>query len=154
MPVSTYKREAYHARVNTLNVNCVFCKIVRKEAPAGIVYEDAQTMAFMDIRPVSEGHMLIIPKQHFEDVFDTPEEIVAYVHRITKRIAAAVKEATGAEGISIVQQNGKAAGQDIFHLHVHIIPRFEGRETTRFSRASIASRESLEEGAARIRQHL
>ncbi len=133
---------------------CVFCRIASREANGSIVYEDEEAMAFMDIRPVSEGHTLVIPKRHYEDVFEMPEETIAHVHRVAKRIAAAVKKATGAEGISIVQQNGRAAGQDVFHLHVHVIPRFEGQETKRFSRATAASMDSLEEVAARIRQHL
>ena len=95
---------------------CIFCKIVRKEAPSSILYEDAQVLAFMDIRPVSEGHVLIIPKQHYVDIFDIPEELLAQTHKVTKKISAAVKQATKADGISIVQQNGKAAGQDIFHF--------------------------------------
>jgi histidine triad (HIT) family protein len=119
-----------------------------------MVYEDTQVAVFMDIRPVSEGHTLVIPKQHYEDVYDTPEELIAYVHRVTKRVAAAVKKATGADGISIVQQNGKAAGQDVFHLHVHVIPRFEGQKTTRFSELAGVSRERLEEVAAKIKQFL
>ena len=133
---------------------CIFCKIVRKEAPTSTVYEDEQVMAFMDIRPVSEGHTLIIPKHHYEDIFDTPEELGAYVHKVAKRIAVAVKKATGADGISIVQQNGKAAGQDIFHLHVHVIPRFEGQKMMRFSEVTAVSRQRLEEVAAKIKQHL
>ncbi len=111
-------------------------------------------MVFMDIRPVSEGHTLVIPKQHFVDIYDTPEELLASIHKITKRIALAVKKAVNADGISIVQQNGKAAGQDIFHLHVHIISRFEGRKMPRFSELSEVSREMLDVVAAKIKQRL
>ncbi|MFB3890267.1 MAG: HIT family protein [Candidatus Bathyarchaeia archaeon] len=134
--------------------DCIFCRIARREAPASVVYEDEKVMAFMDIRPVSEGHTLVIPKQHYVDVFDTPEELVAYTHGVTKRIAAAVKKATDADGISIVQQNGTAAGQDIFHLHVHVIPRFESQSMPKFHELKPYSRESLDEAAARIRQAL
>ena len=109
-------------------------------------------MAFMDIRPVSEGHTLIIPKQHYVDIFDTPEDLLATVHIISKRIAAAIKKATKADGISIVQQNGKAAGQDIFHIHVHVIPRFEGAKIPRFSELAVASRDKLDEVAEKIRK--
>ena len=82
--------------------NCIFCKIARKEAEATIVYEDAEIVAFMDIRPVSEGHTLIIPKKHCVDIFDIPEELLEATHKVTKKIAVAVKKATKADGISIV----------------------------------------------------
>jgi histidine triad (HIT) family protein len=137
-----------------MSENCIFCKIVRKEAAASIVYEDAQVMVFMDIRPVNEGHALVIPKQHYEGIFDTPEELVAYIHKITKRIALAAKKATDADGISIIQQNGRAANQDIFHLHVHVIPRFEGQKMARFGELTIVDREKLDAAAAKIIQHL
>jgi histidine triad (HIT) family protein len=137
-----------------MSENCIFCKIVRKEAGASIVYEDAQVMVFMDIRPVNEGHALVIPKQHYEGIFDTPEELIAYTHKIAKRIAIAAKKATNADGISIIQQNGRAANQDIFHLHVHVIPRFEGQKMPRFGELTVAGREKLDAAAARIMQHL
>jgi histidine triad (HIT) family protein len=134
--------------------DCVFCKIVRQQAPASVVYEDEQVAAFMDIRPVTQGHTLVIPKEHFTDIYSTPEELIANVHKITKRLAIAVKKAVNADGISIVQQNEKAAGQDIFHIHVHIIPRFEGRKMPRFSELKEVSREMLDADAVRIRQLL
>ena len=137
-----------------MNENCIFCKIVYKETIASIVYEDEQVLAFMDIRPVNEGHTLVIPKQHFSDIFDIPEELNAYTNRIAKRIAVAVKKATNADGISIIQQNGRAADQDLFHLHVHIIPRFEGRSTLRPRDLSMTSRQQLDQIAARIKLHL
>lgn len=133
---------------------CVFCKIVRKEAPSSVVYEDSEVLVFMDIRPVSEGHTLVIPKQHYENIFETPEEQIAAVLKITKRISAAVKVATNADGISIVQQNGKAAGQEVFHLHVHIIPRFEGVKMPRFGDVKFANRQVLDAAAAKIRSNL
>jgi histidine triad (HIT) family protein len=133
---------------------CIFCKIVRKEAPASVVYEDAQVIAFTDIRPVNEGHTLVIPKKHYEDIFDTPDDLLEATHRVTKKVAVAVKKATKADGISIVQQNGKAAGQEIFHLHVHIIPRFEGRKMPRFSDLAMADRETLDRAAENIKKHL
>ena len=134
--------------------DCIFCRIGRKEAPSSVVFEDAQVMAFMDIRPLAEGHTLVIPKQHFVDIYETPEELIARVHKVTKRVAIAVRKATNADGVSIVQQNGKAAGQDIFHLHVHIIPRFEGRKMPHFGELTVASRESMDQAAERIRSHL
>lgn len=133
-----------------MSERCIFCNIVKKRAPASVVYDDAGVIAFMDIRPVSEGHVLIIPKQHYVDIFDIPDELLAMTHKIAKRIAIAVKSTTKADGISIVQQNGSAAGQDIFHLHVHIIPRFEGRKMPRFGDLGVATRESLDAAAKKI----
>jgi histidine triad (HIT) family protein len=137
-----------------MSEKCVFCKIARKEAGASIVYEDAEIMAFMDIRPVSEGHTLIIPKKHCVDIFDIPEELLGAAHKVTKKIAVAVKKATKADGISIVQQNGKAAGQEIFHLHIHVIPRFEGKKMPRFEELGLADRETLDIAAEKVRQQL
>ncbi len=133
---------------------CIFCKIVRREAASSIVYEDDQVLAFMDIRPVSEGHTLIIPKAHYVDIYDAPEELVCYTHKIAKRIALAVKKVTNADGISIVQQNGEAAGQDIFHMHIHVIPRFKGQKIPHFRELTVMSRDKLEQTADNIRKQL
>jgi len=134
--------------------DCIFCKIARREKEASVVYEDAEVIAFMDIRPLNEGHTLIIPKQHYVDIFDIPEKLLESTHDVTKKIAIAVKKATKADGISIVQQNGAAAGQEIFHLHVHVIPRFEGKKMPRFEELGLAGREMLDEAAAKIKRHL
>lgn len=101
---------------------CIFCKIIRKEVPANIVYEDEKVMAFLSIRPVNAGHTLVVPKKHYENVYEIPEEEIAYLFKIVKRIAHAVKDSTDAEGIRIMQNNGEVAGQVVFHLHVHVIP--------------------------------
>jgi histidine triad (HIT) family protein len=134
--------------------SCIFCQIAQKRVPANLVYEDEKAMAFLDIRPLSEGHTLIIPKSHYENIFGIPEELIMHIHGVTKRVALAVKKVTQADGISIMQQNGKAAGQEIFHLHVHIIPRFEGQKLPKFSETSETSKEKLSQTAAKIRRHL
>jgi histidine triad (HIT) family protein len=101
---------------------CIFCQIIRREAPASIVYEDEQAVAFLSNRPVNVGHVLVAPQKHYENIYEIPEEEAAYLFKIVKKIAQAVKDATGIEGIRIVQNNGKAAGQVVFHFHMHIIP--------------------------------
>jgi histidine triad (HIT) family protein len=137
-----------------MNVNsCVFCKIARKQAPASLVYEDEDVLAFLDKRPLNEGHTLVIPKEHYETIYETPEEQIAYLHKIVKRTALAVKKATKADGISIIQQNGKAAGQEVFHLHVHVIPRYEGQKLPRFGEIPETSREKLDQVASNIKKH-
>jgi len=134
--------------------SCIFCRIAQKQVPASLVYEDENVMAFLDIRPLNEGHSLVIPKAHYESIFDIPQDLISYLHGITKQVALAVKKATKADGISIIQQNGKAANQDIPHLHVHVIPRYEGQKLPSFSETSEANREQLSQTAAKIRKHL
>ena len=134
--------------------SCIFCKIVQKQAQSSIIYEDEAVMVFLDIRPLNLGHTLIIPKAHYVDIFDIPPELLSRIHRVLKQIALVVKKATNADGISIIQQNGKAAGQDIFHLHVHVIPRFEGQKLQSFSELREVDRVSLDEMAKKIKRHL
>jgi histidine triad (HIT) family protein len=134
--------------------DCIFCKIVAKQAPASVVYEDEAVISFLDIRPLNLGHTQVIPKAHFVNIFDIPVELLSRVHVVTKHVAPAVKKATAADGISIIQQNGKAAGQDIFHLHVHVVPRFDGQKLPRFSDLQLVERSKLNDIAKKIRQHL
>jgi histidine triad (HIT) family protein len=134
--------------------NCIFCQIVAKQAPSSILYEDATVIAFLDIRPLNMGHTLVIPKEHFVDIFDTPDKVLAAVHVASKQLAAAVKKATNADGISIIQQSGKAAGQDIFHIHVHVVPRFEGQKLPSFHELKLVDRAELDVMAAKIKAYL
>jgi histidine triad (HIT) family protein len=108
----------------------------------------------MDIRPASEGHTLVIPKKHYETIFEMPEEEVAYLHRIAKRVALVVKKGMKADGISIIQQNGRAAGQDVMHVHVHVIPRYEGQKLPRFEDITEANRTRLDEIAEKLRNYI
>ena len=105
---------------------CLFCKMVAGEIPVTKIYEDEVVFAFLDIGPISDGHTLVIPKQHFENLHDCPSEILA---RITSRIgksAGAVSTAMKSDGYNVLCNNGRAAGQVIEHLHFHIIPRMAG----------------------------
>jgi len=131
---------------------CVFCPIVRKEAPASIVYEDEQVVAFLSNRPVNVGHTLVAPKKHYENIFEIPEEEAAHIFLVAKRVAQAVKDATGIAGIRIVQNNGKDAAQVIFHLHVHIIPLKPSNQPLHDHNFRPA--ELLDEDAKNIRRHL
>ena len=133
---------------------CIFCKIVKKQVPSSIIYEDKTVLAFLDIRPINLGHTLVVPKAHFIDIFDIPENELCNVHKASKLISPAIKKATEADGISIIQQNGKPAGQDIFHLHVHVVPRFEGQKIPNFNDLRPVERDKLDEMAKKIRQHL
>ena len=102
----------------------VFAKIIRRELPADIVYEDADTLAFLDIHPNNPGHTLVVPKKPFRNIFDIDDETLTATWRAVRKIARAVQAATGAEGLNVNTNNGSAAGQIVFHYHVHIIPRF------------------------------
>jgi histidine triad (HIT) family protein len=137
-----------------LDESCIFCKIVSKQAPSSLLYEDEKVIAFLDIRPLNLGHSLVIPKDHFVDIFEIPEKELAEVHEAAKKLSSAIKNATNADGISIIQQNGKAAGQDIFHFHVHIVPRFLGQKLKSFSELAEIDRPILDELAQKIRGHL
>ncbi|MCW4047388.1 MAG: HIT family protein [Candidatus Bathyarchaeota archaeon] len=131
--------------------SCIFCKIAQKKAPASTIYEDEDVMAFLDIRPLAQGHTLIIPKKHYKDIFDTPPELLAKIHKTTQQTAIAVQKATHADGISIFQQNGAAAGQEIFHIHVHVVPRHEGQKLSHFGNTE-ANRQELDQTAAEIKR--
>ena len=131
----------------------VFARIVRGEIPCHKVYEDADTLAFMDIMPQAEGHTLVVPKQAGEDIFSTPPESVAAAIRTVQKVARAIKKAFSPPGIMIAQLNGPAAGQSVFHLHFHVIPRHAGKEF-RIHAAEPADHKLLAEHAARIRAAL
>jgi histidine triad (HIT) family protein len=129
---------------------CAFCKIARKESPASWVYEDEKVIAFLSIRPINVGHTLVVPKKHYENIYEIPEDEVAYLYKIVKKMAYAVMKAVDAEGIRIVQNNGEAAGQVIFHLHVHVIPMNKNQSWVHHARIRDAG--ALGDDAKRIRQ--
>jgi len=103
---------------------CVFCKIVKGELPSNIVYEDDINMVFLDIYPVSKGHLLVIPKEHFESLNDTPERILARTWLLASILGRIYRDYLEAPGVNIVTNSGRAAGQEVFHFHVHVIPRW------------------------------
>jgi len=105
-------------------MECIFCKIINKEIPSDIIYEDDSVVAFMDVRPVSRGHALVVPKKHSADFFDADEATLERLMPSVQKIAKALSTAVNAAGINITTNNGAAAGQVIFHLHFHLIPRF------------------------------
>jgi histidine triad (HIT) family protein len=106
--------------------DCIFCKIVRKEAPAHVVCEDARTLVFMDIFPVTDGHTLIIPKAHCDDIFGAdPGDLRAVMDR-SREVAHAIGRVLAPDGLGVFQLNGAAAGQTVFHYHMHLIPRNHG----------------------------
>jgi histidine triad (HIT) family protein len=133
-----------------MSESCTFCKIARKEAPASIVYEDEEVIAFMSIHPINVGHTLVVPKKHYENIYEISEEEIAYLYKVVKKLAHAVKKAVDAEGIRIVQNNGEAAGQVIFHMHVHIIPMNKENSWLNHPRPRVA--DALNDDAQRIKK--
>lgn len=106
----------------------IFMKIIRREVPAHIVYEDDDTIAFLDAHPNVPGHTLVVPKKFAENIFDVDDANLATVMRTVRKIAPAVRDAVGAHGVHVNSNHGEAAGQIVFHLHFHIIPRHDRKE--------------------------
>ncbi len=134
---------------------CIFCKIVRREMPASIIFEDDVCMAFMDVFPVTEGHSLLIPKKHYVNMFDVDGEVIAHLAKRIADLTRRVKKASGEEGVINIVANGEGAGQEIPHLHFHAIPRSKGSPFGfKFPpdyRDSMADRENLDRMAQKIR---
>jgi histidine triad (HIT) family protein len=135
--------------------NCIFCKIVRREAPASIVVEDAVTVAFLDIRPMAPGHTLVIPKIHATYLEDLPDRSDGPILKTARRVASALRRSgLRCDAVNLWLADGKDAGQQVFHVHMHVIPRFHGdglgiRVGPDYGRTS--TREELEAVAAKIR---
>jgi len=105
---------------------CIFCQIINNEIPSCKVYEDDKTLAFLDINPVNPGHTLVIPKKHYENIEEISEEDLAAVIASVKKVGRLMKDKLGAAGYNVTLNNGAAAGQDVWHLHFHVIPRHDG----------------------------
>lgn len=128
----------------------IFTRIVNGEIPAAKLYEDDQTLAFLDVSPATRGHALVICKQELPGLLDLPPELAAAVARTTQRVARAIVAALCPDGLNIVQNNGAAAGQTVPHYHVHIIPRWEGDGALRHWAPTSVSPEELRDTAAQI----
>jgi histidine triad (HIT) family protein len=133
--------------------NNVFAKILRGEIPSVKVFEDAATLAFMDVMPQAEGHVLIIPKEAAENIYDLSPAGAAAMMATTQKVANAVQKGLGAPGIMLAQLNGTAAGQSVFHVHFHVIPRHAGVDMHLHARDMVDSKK-LETVAAKIRSAL
>lgn len=103
--------------------NCIFCKILKNEIPSSTVYEDDKFRAIMDIGPVSKGHVILLAKEHTANLLEADDELLSAALPAVKKVAKAVKKTVGCDGINILQNNGEEAGQTVFHLHIHVIPR-------------------------------
>lgn len=131
---------------------CVFCRDVIRDRKASIIFENINVMAFMDIAPVEAGHVLVVPKEHYENIMDIDEWSYLEVHRIAKKLSPAIVRAVEAEAVNIGQNNGACANQRVFHYHLHIIPRYCDRRLE-WSRRTVRDSE-LEEVAKKIREEM
>jgi histidine triad (HIT) family protein len=134
--------------------DCIFCRIMAGQIPAARVHEDELTLAFMDIGQVNPGHVLVAVKPHVEDIFGLDDALAAAVFRTTARVARAVNQAFAPQGVTLYQANGAAAGQTVFHFHLHIVPRHDKDGMELVWPAKNPPREQLEANAARIRTAL
>ena len=134
--------------------DCVFCRIVARQIPATVVHEDEHTLAFMDLGQVNPGHVLVAVKAHAENLYALNDAQAGAVLRAAARVARAIRAAFKPEGLSVYQANGKAAGQTVFHYHVHLVPRHEGDGMALSWPVKNPARDKLEEYAARIRASL
>ena len=106
--------------------NCIFCLIAKGDIPSATLYEDEKFRVILDLGPAARGHALVIPKEHYADLFEIPADLAAEAVKLAKRLLPAMKEALSCDGFQLVQNNGEAAGQTVFHYHVHLIPRYTG----------------------------
>ena len=112
---------------------CIFCKIVRGEIPSFKVYEDERVYAFADINPITDGHTLIIPKTHAENLWEISDKNITAIHRASKKIAAAMQAVLGGVGIAVLQLNGKVVNQVVMHYHLHLIPKAKNGPTLKMT---------------------
>lgn len=105
---------------------CIFCDLIRGAAEVSVCYEDSDALAFMDIQPVNLGHTLVVPREHYESLLDLPNELGMHLFKVAMELGPAIRRVSGADGMNIVVNSGAAAGQDVFHYHVHLIPRRAG----------------------------
>lgn len=134
--------------------NCIFCKIANGEIPSSTIYEDNDFRVILDLGPASKGHALILPKEHFKDVCELDEAVAAKVLPLGAKIGAAMMKSLGCAGFNLVQNNGVAAGQTVFHFHVHVIPRYENGPQMVTWTPCEESAEVLAETAAKIKSAL
>lgn len=112
------------------NENCIFCKIAAGEIPSATIYEDDDFRVILDIEPASKGHALILPKEHYANLYELPEELASKALIVAKKVIASMTEIVGCDGYNVLQNNGEVAGQTVFHFHIHLIPRYKEDDVT------------------------
>lgn len=133
-------------------MSTIFEKIIAREVPADIVYEDEHVLAFLDIKPVHVGHTLVIPKIPFVNIFDGDEAILAHMMRIAAMLGKRLEKRLGANGVNLIMNNNAAAGQEVFHAHLHVIPRYENDHAFTSPKRSTPTSEEMARVAERLRE--
>ena len=135
------------------STSCIFCDIIHGAAEVSVCYEDGQALAFMDIQPVNHGHTLVVPRQHYESFIDLPHDIGMHLFEVAMKLGPVIRKVSGADGMNLLVSSGAAAGQDVYHFHIHVIPRTTGdgfEVPLPFDGSSMPDRSALEAMAAQI----
>ncbi|MCM1175817.1 MAG: HIT family protein [Blautia sp.] len=132
--------------------NCIFCKIANGEIPSKTLYEDEEFRVILDLGPAAAGHALILPKNHYADLYELPEDTAAHAMLLAKKMAGQITEKLNCDGFNLMQNNGEAAGQTVFHFHMHLIPRYKDDGQKIGWKPGKPSSEELEEIKDRILQ--
>ena len=127
------------------DTNCIFCKIANGEIPSKTLYEDDNFRVILDLGPATKGHALVLPKEHYANLYELPEEIAGEAMKLAKRMVMKMTERLGCEGFNLVQNNGDLAGQTVFHFHMHMIPRYQADGQKIGWKPQETSQEELEE---------
>jgi len=135
-------------------MDCIFCRIANGEIPSATVYEDDLVRVILDLGPAARGHALVLPKEHFKDSTEAPEALLGHVMAVGASIGEAQMKAFGADGFNMIQNNGEAAGQSVFHLHLHVIPRKAGDGAVGLWKPGQTTPEEMNETAEAIRKEL
>ena len=145
--------QAHTAPMTNSDPHCVFCDLLRGAAEVSVVYEDSVAIAFLDIQPVNPGHLLVVPRVHYEGLNDIPRDVGLHLYQVAAKLIPVVQEAAGASAMNIVVNSGAAAGQNVMHYHIHLIPRREGDGfdvPLPFPGSEMPDRQRLDAMAARI----
>ncbi|MCM1495234.1 MAG: HIT family protein [Bacteroides sp.] len=134
--------------------DCIFCKIANGEIPSATIYENSDVRVILDVAPASRGHALIIPKEHFKDLFDIDAVTAGKIFSMATEVARAMKSVLHCDGMNVVQNNGAAAGQTVFHFHLHLIPRYEGDDVNIGWNPGESTPDELQELAKQIRKKI
>lgn len=133
---------------------CIFCKLANGEIPTNTLYEDNDFRVIFDLSPVSKGHALIIPKNHYRNIYDIESETLSKAALLAKKMINVMKDEFHADGFNVIQNNEESAGQTVFHFHMHLIPRYKGDKAIKFGEQEAADAEQLKAMAEQIRHAL
>ena len=133
------------------NENCIFCKIAAGDIPSATIYADDDFRVILDIEPASKGHALILPKEHYANLYELPDELAAKALVVAKKVISKMTDIVGCDGYNVLQNNGETAGQTVFHFHMHLIPRYEKDDVTISWKQGTITEELKEEIVSKMR---